>query len=150
MNTDPAGSRSAEAVRRRTQHMAAPMARLFCCRRGARTSAERNRREPMRLSLMPKKSIFFTLFSQHAQNALEATEALEKLVTDFTLIEDKVRDIHAIEHYGDNLTHGIMKELNGTFVTPLDRKDIHGLIEVAIDRCEDVANIVETIVVKHR
>ena len=205
----------------------------------------------MRFSLMPKKSIFFTLFSQHAQNALEACEALEKLVTDFTLTEDKVRDIHAIEHYGDNLTHGIMKELNGTFVTPLDRedivglaskiddvtdvcldtaemislykvtsirpaarrqahtlvlaaqqmvmalqnleklrglephwikihtlenegdgifreavadlfarstdpveiikwKDIHGLIEVAIDRCEDVANIVETIVVKHR
>ena len=29
-------------------------------------------------------------------------------------------------------------------------KDIHGLIEVAIDRCEDVANIVEMIVVKHR
>jgi predicted phosphate transport protein (TIGR00153 family) len=194
----------------------------------------------MRLSLMPKKSVFFTLFSQHAQNALEASQALEKLVTDFTSLEDKVRDIHAIEHYGDKLTHQIIQELNGTFVTPLDRedivglasklddvtdvcydvaemvslykvtsirpgatevvallqnleklrglephwikihtlenegdavfreavadlfarstdpveiikwKDIHGLIEIAIDRCEDVANIVEMIVVKHR
>jgi hypothetical protein len=54
------------------QHRAAPLARFFCCRRGAPTSAERIRRKPMRLSLMPKKSIFFTLFSQHAENALEA------------------------------------------------------------------------------
>src|SRR5207244_1068559 len=144
-STDPAGSRSAEAVGRRTQRMAAPMARLFCCRRGARTSAERNRREPMRLSLMPKKSIFFTLFSQHAQNALEASELLEKLVTDFTLLEDKVRDMHAIEHYGDKLTHQIIQELNGTFVTPLDREDIVGLaskVDDVTDVCYDVAELI--------
>ena len=99
----------------------------------------------MRLSLMPKKSVFFTMFSQHAQNALEAAEALEKLVTDFTLLEDKVRDLHAIEHYGDNLTHGIMKELNGTFVTPLDREDIVGLaskIDDVTDVCYDVAEMI--------
>src|SRR5438552_9134075 len=141
MNTDPAGSRSAEAVRRRTQHMAAPMARLFCCRRGARTSAEIDRREPMRLSLMPKKSIFFTLFSQHAQNALEATQALETLLSDFTEVENKAREIHAIEHYGDKLTHQIMQELNGTFVTPLDREDIVGLaskLDDVTDVCHDV------------
>ena len=74
----------------------------------------------MRFSLMPKKSIFFTLFSQHAQNALEATQALEKLLTDFTDVDNKARDIHAIEHYGDKLTHQIMQELNGTFVAPLE------------------------------
>ena len=67
----------------------------------------------MRLSLMPRKGIFFVLFSQHAENALEAAQALEKLVTDFTRLEDKVRDIHAIEHYGDKLTHQIIEELNG-------------------------------------
>ena len=50
----------------------------------------------MRLSLMPRKGIFFVLFNQHAENALEAAQALEKLVTDFTRLEDKVRDIHAI------------------------------------------------------
>src|SRR5206468_7650816 len=145
MSTDPAGSRSAEAVRRQPQHMAAPMARLFCCRCGACSSAEIDRRKPMRLSLMPKKSVFFTMFSQHAQNALEAAEALEKLVTDFTLLEDKVRDLHAIEHYGDNLTHGIMQELNGTFVTPLDREDIVGLaskLDDVTDVCHDVAEMV--------
>jgi uncharacterized protein len=99
----------------------------------------------MRLSLMPRKSIFFTLFSQHAENALEATKALEKLLTDFTDVENKARDIHAIEHYGDKLTHQIMQELNGTFVTPLDREDIVGLaskLDDVTDVCHDVSEMV--------
>lgn len=99
----------------------------------------------MRLSLMPKKSVFFSLFSQHAQNALEASQALERLVSDFTSLEDKVRDIHAIEHYGDKLTHQIIQELNGTFVTPLDREDIVGLaskLDDVTDVCYDVAEMI--------
>jgi uncharacterized protein Yka (UPF0111/DUF47 family) len=60
-------------------------------------------------SLMPRKNIFFTQFSQHAQNSLDAAQALERLLSDFTDVEVKVRDIHAIEHYGDKLTHEIMK-----------------------------------------
>ena len=62
----------------------------------------------MRLSLLPKKSEFFVLFEQHAQNAVEAAEALAKLLGDFTDIENKVRDIHAIEHHGDKLNHEIV------------------------------------------
>ena len=46
----------------------------------------------MRLSLMPRKNIFFTQFSQHAQNALEAAQALEGLFADFRDVEKKVRD----------------------------------------------------------
>ena len=99
----------------------------------------------MRLSLMPRKGIFFSLFDQHAQNALEASQALEKLVSDFTRVEDKVRDIHAIEHFGDKLTHQIIQEVNATFVTPLDREDIVGLaskIDDITDVCYDVAEMV--------
>ena len=99
----------------------------------------------MRLSLMPRKGTFFVLFTQHAENALEAAQALEKLVTDFTRLEDKVRDIHAIEHYGDKLTHQIIEELNATFVTPLDREDIVGLaskIDDVTDVCYDVAEMI--------
>jgi predicted phosphate transport protein (TIGR00153 family) len=99
-----------------------------------------------RLSLIPRKSIFFTQFSQHAQNALEAAEALDRLFTDFTDVEKKVRDIHAIEHYGDKLTHEIMRELNETFVTPLDREDIIGLaskIDDVTDVSYDVSEVVQ-------
>lgn len=78
----------------------------------------------MRLSLLPKKGEFFVLFEQHAQNAVEAAEALARLFGDFTDVENKVRDIHAIEHHGDKLNHEIVRHLNETFVTPLDREDI--------------------------
>jgi len=64
------------------------------------------------------------LFEQHAQNAVEAAQALAKLFGDFTDVENKVRDIHAIEHHGDKLNHEIVRHLNETFVTPLDREDI--------------------------
>lgn len=97
-------------------------------------------------TLIPKKNIFFTQFAQHAQNALEATQALDALFTDFTDVEKKVREIHAIEHYGDKLTHEIMKELAETFVTPLDREDIIGLaskIDDVTDVSYDVSELVQ-------
>lgn len=96
-------------------------------------------------SLMPKKNVFFTQFSKHAENSREAAQALERLLSDFTDVEVKVREVHAIEHYGDKLTHEIMKELNETFVTPLDREDIAGLaskIDDVADVCHDVSEIV--------
>jgi predicted phosphate transport protein (TIGR00153 family) len=96
-------------------------------------------------TLIPKKNIFFNQFAQHAQNALEATQALDVLFNDFTDVEKKVRDIHAIEHYGDKLTHEIMKELAETFVTPLDREDIIGLAS-KIDDVTDVAYDVSELV----
>lgn len=105
----------------------------------------------MRLSLLPKKSEFFVLFEQHAQNAVEAAEALAKLFDDFTDIENKVRDIHAIEHYGDKLNHEIVRHLNETFVTPLDREDIVGLaskIDDVTDVCYDVSELVQLFRVK--
>ena len=102
-----------------------------------------------RISLMPKKNTFFVLFSQHAQNALEAAQALERLFSDFTDVEVKVRDIHAIEHYGDKLTHEIMRELNETFVTPLDREDIAGLAS-KIDDVADVSHDVSELLLMYK
>ncbi|MDQ2951266.1 MAG: DUF47 family protein [Chloroflexota bacterium] len=97
-------------------------------------------------TLIPRKNIFFTQFAQHAQNALEAAQALDRLFNDFTDVENKVREIHAIEHYGDKLTHEIMRELAETFVTPLDREDIIGLaskIDDVTDVSYDVSEIVQ-------
>lgn len=91
----------------------------------------------MRFSLLPRKSIFFTQFQKHAENTREAALALTDLLENFQDIERKVGNIHAIEHYGDNLTHEIVRELNGTFVTPLDREDILGLAS----RLDDVADL---------
>ena len=70
-----------------------------------------------------------------------------------------------MEQEGDILTHEIMKKLNKTFITPIDREDRHALasslddildgkeiyehLEDASDTCEDVANAPEAIVLKY-
>src|SRR6266508_873022 len=91
----------------------------------------------MRLARLPRKPIFFVKFSEHAVNSLKAAQTLEDLLKDFTDVERKVRDIHALEHRGDELTHEIIKSLNETFVTPLDREDIVGLAS----HLDDVADV---------
>src|SRR5207253_3739980 len=80
-----------------------------------------------------------------------AAEAHTTLLSDFTNIENKVRDIHAIEHYGDKLNHEIVRHLNETFVTPLDREDIVGLaskVDDITDVCYDVSELVQLFKVK--
>ena len=99
----------------------------------------------MRLSLVPRKSIFFTQFQKHAENTREAAMALADLLENFQDVERKVGNIHAIEHYGDNLTHEIVRELNATFVTPLDREDILGLAS-RLDDVADLANDVAELI----
>src|SRR5258708_34778269 len=61
--------------------------------------------------------------------------------------------IHTLENEGDQIFREAVADLFARTTDPVEIikwKDIHGLIEVAVDRCEDVANIVETIVVKHK
>lgn len=103
----------------------------------------------MRLSLMPRKSIFFTQFQKHAENTREAALALADLLENFQDVERKVGNIHAIEHYGDNLTHEIVRELNATFVTPLDREDILGLAS-RLDDVADLANDVAELILIYK
>lgn len=103
----------------------------------------------MRLSLMPRRSIFFTLFSQHADNALEAARALEDLLANFNHVEDKIKNLHAIEHHGDKLTHEIIRNLNETFVTPLDREDIVGLASRLDDVTDLAYDVAETVQLYH-
>lgn len=103
----------------------------------------------MRLSLMPRKSIFFTQFQKHAENTREAALALADLLEHFMDVERKVGNIQAIEHYGDNLTHEIVRELNGTFVTPLDREDILGLAS-RLDDVADLANDVAELILIYK
>ena len=95
---------------------------------------------------MPRKSIFFELFTQHAENAVAAARALEALLDDYTDVERKVKAIHDIEHKGDTLTHDIIRNLNETFVTPLDREDIVGLASKLDDVTDLSYDVSETVV----
>jgi uncharacterized protein len=76
-------------------------------------------------SLFPKDEKFFDMFERATVNLHKGGEAFKDLLEDFTNIEHKVKNIKEIEHEGDIITHEIFDKLNRTFITPIDREDIH-------------------------
>lgn len=86
--------------------------------------------------LLPKEDRFFVLFTEQAENVLTGSRALLDLMRAFTDTETKAARIHEIEHQGDVLAQTINNSLDATFVTPIDREDIHALAST-IDKTMD-------------
>jgi predicted phosphate transport protein (TIGR00153 family) len=80
------------------------------------------------MGLFPKDTNFYDLFERGAGKVYEGVQALGDLVKDFSNVPLKAKRIKDIEHEADLITHETIEKLNKTFVTPLDREDIHGLI----------------------
>jgi len=95
-------------------------------------------------SLIPKEMIFFDLFEEAAKNAHQGAVALVDLLEDFRNVPEKVKKIKDIEHAGDKITHTTIEKLNQTFITPLDREDIHELI----CRIDDIIDLIDTAVAR--
>jgi predicted phosphate transport protein (TIGR00153 family) len=96
----------------------------------------------MKLRLFPKDEKFFELFRKDAANLKEGVEALEDLVNHYDDIDKRFQKIKAIEHQGDLLTYDIITRLRATFITPLEREDIHELasgLDDVLDCIEGVA-----------
>jgi uncharacterized protein len=94
---------------------------------------------------MPSEGNFFELFNQHAEQILIGVTELRDLVTHFDNLEIRTRAVVAAEKKGDKITHDTMDMLHKTFITPLDREDIHRLISTMddmLDLSEDVAETV--------
>ncbi len=87
--------------------------------------------------LIPKNVHFFEFFDRAANNTLKGARLLEEIVESSGDITDKVKLMKDIEHDGDEIIHDTMQTLNKTFVTPIDREDIHGLI-CALDDSMDL------------
>jgi hypothetical protein len=90
-------------------------------------------------SLIPREVRFFDLFEQQSQHIIDAAQLLHELVHHFDDARAKAHAIKEVEHQGDLLTHEIVKRLNTTFITPLDREDIHDLGT----RLDDVLDYIE-------
>jgi predicted phosphate transport protein (TIGR00153 family) len=95
--------------------------------------------------LIPREERFFDDFvSMAEQIRIGAGKLHEMLVPDHP-VWDKADEIKEIEHKCDFLTHEIIQRLHRTFVTPLDREDIHTLartLDDVIDAIDDTATIV--------
>jgi predicted phosphate transport protein (TIGR00153 family) len=92
-------------------------------------------------NFIPKETAFFDLFRKAAHNMIEGSRLLKEMTETFDKPVEQARRIKDIEHIGDGLTHDIARKLNQTFITPIDREDIHGLAS-ALD---DILDIVEAI-----
>ncbi len=93
--------------------------------------------------LLPKNLEFFECFDRAAKNALRAAEILAEFSS---ANGDRRRELMGAikekEHVGDNLTHETLDRLQRTYLTPIDREDIHALIvkiDDVVDYIDDVA-----------
>jgi predicted phosphate transport protein (TIGR00153 family) len=80
-----------------------------------------------RFRLIPREESFYDLFIQQGEVLVNGARLLQDIVTNFDGVQEKARRLHDIEHELDEVTHEVMRRLNTTFVTPLDREDIHEL-----------------------
>jgi uncharacterized protein len=81
----------------------------------------------MAFRLIPREEKFYTDFQALATELKRGARLLEEMLEPERPIWDKADEIKEVEHKCDFLTHEIIQRLNRTFVTPLDREDIHEL-----------------------
>ena len=81
----------------------------------------------LRFRLIPRNEDFFIQFTALADQLRQGSDLLEQMLAHEPVLWDKVDEIKEVEHKCDHLTHQIIQRLNSTFVTPIDREDIHAL-----------------------
>lgn len=77
--------------------------------------------------LLPKEDKYFELFNQLSVHITASAKLLQTLFNDFEHRAQYADQIKDLEHKCDIITHDIIKKLNQTFITPIDREDIHAL-----------------------
>jgi predicted phosphate transport protein (TIGR00153 family) len=96
-----------------------------------------------RFSLLPRDRTFFDLFIEAGKNTLNAARLLDRMMDQWPEEGGLSRQIVEAENEGDRITHEIIKRLNSTFVTPIDREDIYGLatqMDDIVDFTEEAAD----------
>lgn len=98
----------------------------------------------MRFSFIPREEKFFDLLDEHAQGVHEGTCLFLDIIMTWSPHHPGIHQMRDLEHESDITTHEIMDKLNRSFVTPIDREDIHILAK----QLDDVIDIANRIVVR--
>ncbi len=99
----------------------------------------------MTFKFLPKEERFYDDFVALAEEIRRGASILEEMLAPEQPIWDKADEIKEVEHKCDFLTHEIIQRLHRTFVTPLDREDIHALAR-SLDDVMDAIDASATIV----
>ena len=97
--------------------------------------------------LLPREGNFFEMFDQHAERIVEAARAFAKLVANYDdphLRQQYNRDVDNAERAADRVTHDVNRLIHSTFITPIDRDQIHTLINTMDDVCDLIQDSAET------
>ncbi|HKO54839.1 MAG TPA: DUF47 family protein [Thermoanaerobaculia bacterium] len=98
-----------------------------------------------RFRLIPREEKFFEDFKAMADQLRAGAVMLEEMFASDPPIADKAHEIKEAEHKCDFLTHEIIQRLNKTFVTPIDREDIHSIaraLDDVMDAIDDAAALI--------
>jgi predicted phosphate transport protein (TIGR00153 family) len=101
----------------------------------------------MTFRLLPKDVKFFDLFIADGENLALAASRLHEMVDRFDRLDERVAEIQALEHHGDEIDREINRRLEDAFVTPFDREDIHELTVRLDDVLDGIQAIAETMVI---
>jgi len=96
--------------------------------------------------LIPREERFFDLFVEEAANVLDGARQLEAMLRTFDNPDKAAKKIRETEHRGDEISHDIGLRLEGTFVTPFDREEIHALISGLDDILDMIEEVADTFV----
>ena len=99
----------------------------------------------MAFRLIPREEKFYSDFQAMADELQRAAGLLEEMLAPAEPLWDRAEQITEIEHKCDLLTHDIISRLNRTFVTPIDREDIHELAK-SLDDVMDAIDAAATLV----
>ena len=98
------------------------------------------------MKIFPKELKFFDQFELSAQNLLKGAKEFLNLLENYQAqgLNERIETLRVIEHEGDIITHQTIEKLNTTFLTPIDREDIHALIS----KLDDVLDFIESSAVR--
>ena len=95
---------------------------------------------------VPKELKFFDGLKEQSENSLNAAKELKRFIYRFPKLsydsKKKVsKSIKRIEQKGDDIAHTILAALDNTFITPIDKEDIHQMVHLL----DDVTDLIESV-----
>jgi predicted phosphate transport protein (TIGR00153 family) len=100
----------------------------------------------MPFSLIPREEKFFDLLEEHAKGVEKGVALFREICHSWSPHHPGISGMKQLEHECDINTHEILDKLNRTFITPLDREDIHSLakkLDDIIDNADKIATRME-------
>ena len=97
--------------------------------------------------LLPREGNFFELFDQHGAHIVEGSRAFIRLIQNYAdpvLREKHAEEVGTSERQADKITAEVNRLLHKTFITPIDREQIHGLINAMDDILDLLQDASET------